>query len=134
MGYSNVMVYREGIMGWARAGLPLAASTAYPEVDVPLINALELAGLDRSQAVLLDIRPANHFAKGHIQGAVNIDLEDLHQKLDLLSQDKQIVLIDHKGKLTLTTGRFLAGQGYQQIVRLDGGFNGWVKDGRPIFK
>jgi len=82
--------------------------------------------------ILIDIRPASHFDKGHIANAINIDLEDLPDRLDVLPKDKQLVVIDHKGKLTLTTGRFLLLKGFQGVRRLDGGFNAWVKSGLEV--
>lgn len=130
MGYKNLMVYRAGLLGWRRAGLPVAASATYPDVDVPLVSARDLAA--DSGAYLLDLRPADHFARGHVAGAVNIDLEDLHEAVHRLPTDRRIVLIDHKGKLTLTTGRFLASRGLSGVARLDGGFNAWVKSGLAV--
>jgi rhodanese-related sulfurtransferase len=82
--------------------------------------------------VLVDIRPHEHFSKGHIGGSTNIDLEDLYEQFKSLPKDKKIVLIDHRGKLTLTTAKFLASRGYENVVRLDGGFNAWAKHGLPI--
>jgi rhodanese-related sulfurtransferase len=55
-------------------------------------------------------------------------------QLGLLSPEKTIVLIDHKGKLTLTTGRFLSTNGFHDVLRLHGGFNDWVKSGLPVVK
>ncbi len=133
-GYTHVMVYGDGLIGWAKAGYPLVRTAYYPPVDIPLISSTELEALDRHTRQLIDIRPAGSFANGHVRGAVNIDLEVLHERLDLLARDKKIILIDHKGKLTLTTGRFLAGQGYTDMARLDGGFNAWAKTGLPIEK
>jgi rhodanese-related sulfurtransferase len=49
----------------------------------------------------------------------------------MLPKHKKLVLIDHKGKLTLTTGRFLKSQGFADVSRLDGGFNAWIKNGFP---
>lgn len=130
MGYDNLLVYREGLLGWRRAGLPVECSATYPQVDVPLISAHDLAS--DTESYLLDLRPADHFARGHVARSVNIDLEVLHEAVDRLPRDRRIVLIDHKGKLTLTTGRFLASQGFTSISRLDGGFNAWVKSGLAV--
>jgi thiosulfate sulfurtransferase len=132
MGYSNVKVYRDGIPGWARAGYPLVSTASYPKVDIPLVDAAQLHGMNRNSVFLVDTRPAGTFAKGHIEGAVNIDLEDLHDSLNLLPADKKIVLIDHKGKTTLITGRYLNYKGYGNLARLDGGFNAWAKTSYPI--
>ncbi len=82
--------------------------------------------------MILDVRPQSHFNKGHIAGALNIDLEDLDRQLDHLPQNRPIVIVDHKGKLTLTTGRYLVSKGFKDVWRLDGGFNAWVKNGMPI--
>ena len=134
MGYTNVSVYRQGIFGWAQSGRKLAATAEYPKVKVPLVSSSDLAQRSAAENVLLDIRPKAHFRKGHIPGSVNIDLEILHEHLDQLPRSKNIVLIDHKGKLTLTTGRFLAAKAFNQVERLDGGFNAWVKTGMSVKK
>jgi rhodanese-related sulfurtransferase len=130
MGYSNLLVYRDGLLGWRRAALPVESLVTYPAVDVPVISAAEL--VDINEAWILDLRPADHFVRGHITGSINIDLEVLHEKLQLIPKDRRVVLIDHKGKLTLTTGRFLASQGITNVVRLDGGINAWVKSDLPL--
>ena len=121
-------------MGWMRAGNPVATTAAYPEIPIPLIRSKDLARLPKQTAVLVDLRPADHYQKGHIGQSLNFDLENLQDRLGLLSAEKTIVLIDHKGKLTLTTGRFLSTKGFQDILRLDGGFNAWVKTGLPVAK
>jgi len=130
MGYSNLLVYRDGLLGWRRAGLPVGSLVTYPKVDVPLISSTEL--VDVHEAWILDLRPADHFVRGHIKESVNIDLEVLHEKIQLIPKDQRVVLIDHKGKLTRTTGRFLASQGITNVVRLDGGINAWVKSDLPL--
>ena len=129
IGYSNVYVYKKGILGWVKAGYRLDSVTDYPRVKIPRISSIQLKEMSTSSVFLLDIRPLSHFLKGHIRGSVNVDLERLHRKLDMLPKDKKIILVDHKGKLTLTTGRFLISKGFSSVSRLDGGFNAWVKNG-----
>ena len=132
MGFSNVLVYRDGILGWRRAGLPVNSLATYPQVDVPQVSATEVAG--DPEVWLLDCRPIDHFSRGHIKGSTNIDLEVLHERIHLIPKDRRIVLIDHKGKLTLTTGRFLVSQGIKNVARLDGGINAWAKSDLPLVK
>ncbi len=132
MGYTNVMVYRQGILGWAKSGRPLESMAHYPAVNIPIISSLDLQSSKRPRPMILDVRPQSHFNKGHIAGALNIDLEDLDRQLDHLPQNRPIVIVDHKGKLTLTTGRYLVSKGFKDVWRLDGGFNAWVKNGMPI--
>jgi len=134
MGYDNVMVYRQGILGWIKSGHPLSANNHYPEVNIPLISSLALEETNHPRPVVLDVRPKSHFMNGHIQDALNIDLEDLNDQFSLLPKNRPIVIVDHKGKLTLTTGRYLYSKGLKNTLRLDGGFNAWVKNGLPITK
>jgi len=132
MGYSNVMVYKDGIPGWAKAGYPLVSNATYPKIDIPLISAEQLSRMDKEKLFILDTRPEENFEKGHIEGSRNISLEDIHEALNLLPKNRKIVLIDHKGKTTLVTGRYLTFKGYKEVDRLDGGFNAWAKSGNPI--
>ena len=134
IGYTNVMVYRQGILGWAKSGRPLESTASYPEVNIPIISSLDLQSGKAPGTMILDIRPKSHYDKGHIEGSLNIDLEDLDLQLNRLPENRPIVIVDHKGKLTLTTGRFLFSKGFQEVLRLDGGFNAWVKNGMPIDK
>ena len=83
---------------------------------------------------IIDIRPKAHFKKGHIVEAKNIDLEDLHERYAELEGMENVILVDHKGKLTLTAGRYLFSRGIKTIYRLDGGFNAWVKEGYQVSK
>ncbi len=133
LGYDDVRIYRDGIIGWAKSGRQLKHNVQYPEEEVPLISSQVLAA-EPQKFQILDIRPKSHFVKGHITSAKNIDLEDLHEEYTQLIGTKKIVLVDHKGKLTLTTGRYLISKGVKGIYRLDGGFNAWVKEGCRIFE
>jgi rhodanese-related sulfurtransferase len=132
MGYTNVSVYRDGLIGWMRSGKPVTSEVVYPDVDIPLVSSDTFPISAGSNTGIIDIRPESHYQKGHIKGSINIDLEILHESLDRLPKDKQIILIDHKGKLTLTTGRYLYSEGFKDIMRLDGGFNAWVKSGQSV--
>ena len=92
----------------------------------------QILKMDKKKVFLVDTRPTDNFEKGHIEGSRHIDLEDIHEALQILPKDKKIVLIDHKGKTTLVAGRYLAFKGYKDLTRLDGGINAWSKDGNPI--
>lgn len=131
MGYNDVRIYRPGIIGWAKSGLQLEHNLQYPETTVPLISSQVLAATPESFKII-DIRPKAHFKKGHIIGAKNIDLEDLHERYTELLELENVVIVDHKGKLTLTAGRYLFSKGIKTIYRLDGGFNAWVKEGYQV--
>lgn len=131
MGYNDVRIYRPGIIGWAKSGLQLEHNVQYPDKEVALVSSRDLAASPQSYTII-DIRPEAHFNKGHIAGAENIHLEDLHQRYLELMEMESVVIVDHKGKLTLTAGRYLISKGIHSIYRLDGGFNAWVKEGYQV--
>lgn len=49
------------------------------------------ARMDRGEIVLLDVRPEEEYAAGHIPGAVSIPIEELERYLESLPADKEIV-------------------------------------------
>ena len=58
-------------------------------------NAVDRAQLmdmaQRGEVLVLDVRPADEYAAGHIPGAVSIPLDELRQRLDSLPQGVRIV-------------------------------------------
>ncbi len=46
---------------------------------------------DQSQAVFLDVRPADSFREGHIPGSVNIPLEELEIRVNELDPNEWII-------------------------------------------
>jgi rhodanese-related sulfurtransferase/predicted transcriptional regulator len=68
------------------------AAGDYLGEDVETIGREELlARLGRGEAVLIDVRPAEEFAAGHIDGARSIPLDDLERHLDSLPRDAEVV-------------------------------------------
>ncbi len=76
----------------ARLGEVERAARDYLGEDVEAIGRDELlARLRRRDVVLVDVRPAEEFAAGHIEGARSIPLEELEQQLSDLPADTEIV-------------------------------------------
>jgi len=47
--------------------------------------------LGRGEVVLIDVRPADEFAAGHIDGAHSIPLDELERRLAELPADREVV-------------------------------------------
>ena len=45
----------------------------------------------RGDVVLVDVRPAEEFEAGHIEGARSIPIEELKRRLDELPRDREVV-------------------------------------------
>ncbi len=68
------------------------ASREYLGEDVETIGREELlARLGRGEVVLVDVRPQEEFAAGHIEGACSIPLTELEQRLESLPRDIEVV-------------------------------------------
>ena len=68
------------------------AAREYLGDDVEAIGRDELlARLRRRDIVLVDVRPPEEYAAGHIEGARSIPLEQLQQELSALPADREIV-------------------------------------------
>jgi rhodanese-related sulfurtransferase/DNA-binding HxlR family transcriptional regulator len=68
------------------------AARAYLGADVEAIDRDELRErLARGDVLVLDVRPAEEYAAGHIDGARSIPLDELEQRLAELPVDREIV-------------------------------------------
>jgi rhodanese-related sulfurtransferase/DNA-binding HxlR family transcriptional regulator len=68
------------------------AARDYLGADVEAIGRQELVErLTRGDVVLVDVRPEQEFAAGHIDGARSIPLEELERRLEELPSDQEVV-------------------------------------------
>jgi rhodanese-related sulfurtransferase len=68
------------------------AAREYLGEDVEAIGREELVErLRRRDVVLVDVRPAEEYAAGHIEGARSIPLDELRQRLAELPADREVV-------------------------------------------
>lgn len=89
--------------------------------------------LSDDEVFLLDIRPAEDYHAGHIEGSYNAPAYDevrrgnpeaLDTHLSRLPSDKQIVTICKAGVVAKKAASYLEQQGYKATT-LTGGFTGW---------
>ena len=83
--------------------------------------------------ILLDIR-ATFMQKFYIDDprCKELSLNSLHLHWKEIPQGKKVVLMDHSGRRTQVAGRFLAGKGYKNLVKVSGGYSQYIKDGYPV--
>lgn len=92
-----------------------------------------LRRLDAGQATLLDVRPAEEYAAGHIPGAVSIPLEDLADRLAELPVDQEVVAYCRGAYCVLAHDavRLLAAHGRAARPLADGMLE-WRLDDLPV--
>lgn len=102
----------------------------YENVDVEGFAAL----IADSSVVILDVRTADEFKDGHIQGAILIDQNqsDFVEKAKAaLSIDKKIAIYCRSGRRSANAAGKLADAGYK-CVNLKGGIIAWKEAGKPV--
>ncbi len=84
--------------------------------------------------VLLDLRSPSQFAEGHIQGALQISINDLPAKLDSLVPRREtlVVLLCSGSIQSAMAMMYLRTEGYVNSFNLSGGYSSWVRNNRPV--
>lgn len=98
------------------------------------IGSMELLDRIRNDSVtLLDVRPPNEFAAGHLPGAINIELDDLAVRLAELPPGREVVAYCRGPycMLSVDAVRMLAERGYS-VRRLQEGLPEWRAAGHPV--
>ena len=92
-----------------------------------------LARLRAGTATVLDVRPEDEFAYGHLPDALNIPLSQLERRLDELPADQEIVAYCRGPWCVLSFEAvvLLRQLGYR-ARRLEDGFPEWKTAGLPI--
>lgn len=77
--------------------------------------------LSRDSVVVLDIRKSEDFAKGHLEGAINIPMGEIGQRMTEIPMDQEIAVICYSGQTASQTAGVLKMAGYNTKV-ITGGF------------
>lgn len=83
---------------------------------------------------LVDVRTPQEYAEGHIDGALNINVQsdDFQQIVDKeLSKDFTILVCCRSGRRSMDAAEILKKFGYK-VVNLKGGIIEWEEDGLPV--
>jgi len=76
----------------AQLGVVARAARSYLGDEVERVGREELLDrLRRGNAVLVDVRPTEEFAAGHIEGARSIPIDELERRLDELPADLEVI-------------------------------------------
>lgn len=81
--------------------------------------------------LLVNVRTPEEFNSGYIEGAVNIPLQSLSQRMDEIPQDQPVVLYCRSGNRSATAVQMLARAGYDEVYDL-GGIIEWQSQGLPV--
>ena len=77
--------------------------------------------VSRKDVTLLDVRTPEEFKRGHIEGFLNIPVDELREGLSKLDKSKPVYVICQSGLRSYIASRILAGNGYE-AYNFSGGY------------
>lgn len=95
--------------------------------DLEMVNYDEFWDfVKENDAVILDVRTSKEFSGGAIEGAININVDDLRANLEKLDQNKTYAIYCQVGLRGYLANRIMRNNGFR-AVNLNGGYNLWSK-------
>ena len=96
-----------------------------PSDAVKLIN---------NDAMVLDLRSAEAFGRGHIVGARNVPMDEFEGHLEKLAKfkNKPVVAVCNSGVSSSKAVNALRNAGFESVYNLKGGMNAWGQSGLPV--
>lgn len=104
---------------------------------VPNLSPAEAVTLiNRSNALVLDVRDEAEFAAGHIAGAMHVPLANLATRLAELKkyQTKPVLVNCQLGGRSVKACDILRAAQFSQLHNLQGGLSAWVEAKLPVVK
>jgi len=89
---------------------------------VNIIHWDELHQLHAPNNFILDVRTPDEFELGQIEGAVNIEVDKIRERLDEIPKDKKIIIYCGVGLRGYFAARILMQKGFKNVVNLSGGY------------
>ena len=93
--------------------------------------------INKKDAIVVDVRSADEFKKGHIVNAKNITVSQIDEgKFTAIENDKQtpIIVVCATGTRSGGAGDKLANAGFEQVNNLFSGMSGWTAANLPTTK
>ncbi|MGA7714189.1 MAG: rhodanese-like domain-containing protein [Rhizomicrobium sp.] len=112
----------------AQAAQGAAAPSATPQVNQFAVSVHDLQSYIRQHApfILLDVRDAAEYDKGHIPGAILMPLADILDGYARYPKEEMIVAYCKTGPRSEQAASYLRAHGYQRVYVLTGGYTAWT--------
>ncbi len=136
LGYTEILVFSEGIPVWEERNLPLVTGPGYgKKIETTKLKPGELDVLikaDDQSYVLVDVRDEAEFREGHIPSAINIPAETFATKSDILPKEKTIIVYCNTGSRSYLAYKKLISLAYPKIYQTL--LADWKDAGLPVAK
>jgi rhodanese-related sulfurtransferase len=98
------------------------------------VETTEAVRLINNDAVVIDLRSAESYGRGHIVNARNIAADEVETRVPDVARDKSkpLLAVCDSGISSTRTVNALRKLGYETVFGLKGGMNGWIQAGLPV--
>jgi rhodanese-related sulfurtransferase len=110
-----------------------STSSIYTTISVTEAHQLIQTNLDY-ELILLDVRTIDEYTSEHIEGALNIPLQELQEKVGMLDKNKIILVYCRSGVRSLQASQILVDNGFTRINNIEGGIVAWHNEGYPLIR
>jgi rhodanese-related sulfurtransferase len=130
----NVLLIGLAIGSGVALLLPILGRSAAGLTVLSVTEAVML--MSRKSALVLDVREADEFVQGHLQGARNIPLSQLESRSKELEKfrDKPVLLVCQRGSRANKAAKLLKAQNFSALNVLKGGMQAWLEAKMPTGK
>jgi hydroxyacylglutathione hydrolase len=85
-----------------------------------------------NELVFIDIREEEERDDGFIPGSSWIPISELNGRMDELPEDEEAIVYCKNGERSAYVLNILFNLGYNKLIQLEEGIDGWKKEGLPI--
>jgi len=84
--------------------------------------------------VLVDVRTAEEFIDGHIEGALNIDYfsATFSDDISKVGFEIPVLLYCRSGNRSSKAMKTMKELGFKEVYNLEGGIKGWISENNPV--
>ena len=130
-----------GITDWIDKGYPVTTEEEAAE-DNDVDSVVQAITVDEAYEffnnedyIFLDVRSQSEYGYCHIQGAVNIPVDELENRLDELEKDKTVIAYCSGAECSRSgmAAQILVNNGFNQVYDMIGeGIDEWQEKGYPV--
>lgn len=119
---------------FAVLGLASACSVSAAEFSSLSVEEFEVA-IKSDSILIVDVRTPAEFAENHIDGALNLDINNVAfvKNAEALDKSKQLAVYCRSGKRSKKAANVLTDLGFK-VVELNTGILGWKASGKSVVK
>jgi rhodanese-related sulfurtransferase len=90
--------------------------------------------ITKTDVITLDVRTPGEFSEGHIEGAINIDVEStsFDSEIANLDKTKSYAVYCRSGRRSTIAVDKMSATGFEKLSNLESGINEWLANSLPL--